>query len=273
MTSAHRISFALLLSLCFAVLPLQAGALRIRLLNSAAISSDTVLLSHLLPTNTSERFRRAAERVTLGLAPAPGAIHQFLQKEINAACHDAAIPCESLFEIPEVVAIRRMGRLLTQLDLLPLVSTAVRQPNELSDADLTIPDFISVPANVPRFHVVSVKHDALLRFTTVRVAPASNGHSQTAASLVPFDVIVRAPFLRESLAKAVVQKPPKTEISLVDPGRPANLAITSPGSRLLLRVRPLQKGIRGQVILVRLSGAAKTFRATVVAQDSLEARF
>ncbi len=268
---AKTIASWVLFLLAAAPLPVPAAAPGFRLLESATVSSDEVLLSEFLPPGITESFRRAAERVLLGPAPALGAVRQFSRDEIIMACHSAAIPCSSLFELPETVTVRRIGRFLTSADLLPLISKEFGNQSTLAANDISLPGSIQLTGNVPRFHVVSAKKDVLLKSTTIRLA------AQAGSSVVPFDVQVRPQFIHPRTASTVATvatgAATEAEIDLVDPRRPASLSITSLQSQLLLRVRPLERGVIGQTVRVRISGGSKTFRATVVAQDSLAAHF
>jgi hypothetical protein len=261
-------SMVMLVLVALAASPLAAQTMRYRLSESATITGDTVLLSQMLSQRISERFRRAAARVNLGPAPLPGSVRQFSRSEIIAACQVAAIPCRSLFSIPAAITVRRASHFLVPGDFLQLVNAALGPGTTLSTADLAMPSSISRPADNSHFQVASVKHDPILKNTRVRIS------STAGSSLVPFDVSVRAEFAGgNSQPRVAAQAAQAVDLPLVDPRRPANLFINSPQSHLLLRVRPLQPGIKGQIIRVRLSGGSKTFRATVVAQDSLEGHF
>ncbi len=270
MLAKKIVSWALVLSAA-ATLPVFASESDFRLLESATVSGDQVLLSEFLPPGISESFRRAAERVLLGPAPALGAVRQFSRDEIIMACHSAAIPCSSLFDLPETVTVRRIGRFLTSADLLPLLRKELGDYPAFVANDISLPGSIQLTGNVPRFHVVSAKKDVLLKSTTIRLA------AQAGSSVVPFDVQVRPQFIHPRTASTVATvatgAATEAETVLVDPRRPANLSITSSQSQLLLRVRPLERGVIGQIVRVRISGGSKTFRATVVAQDSLAAHF
>src|SRR2546421_10544548 len=74
---AKKIASVLLFLCAVAGFSAHAVPLRFRLLESTAVSGNVVLLSHFLPKGVTENFRRAAERVSLGSAPAPGAVRQF----------------------------------------------------------------------------------------------------------------------------------------------------------------------------------------------------
>jgi flagella basal body P-ring formation protein FlgA len=60
---------------------------------------------------------------------------------------------------------------------------------------------------------------------------------------------------------------------LVDPRQFARLHLSSPSARMLLVVRPLQRGHLGETIRVRLLSSGKTLQARVAGKDSLEADF
>jgi|GEM_PF-6279254 len=247
---------------------LSAGVLHFRLPVQVTISGDVIFLSHLLPPAAPEALRQAIRNFSLGAAPAPGSSRILSSREISNAFSSAGIRSDRLPEIPVSIAIGRAGTALTSADLVPLLTSALGSQQPIPASDISLPGTILLPQPPPALRILSIKPDPVLNATNVRLAPLSG------KSVVPFDVLVRTRLSRQprSFFAEAALAAPRTEPVLVDPQRLAGLSIASTQSHLLLTVRPLERGILGQTIRIRLPGTGKTFRATVVAFDSLEAR-
>src|SRR5271157_1615434 len=91
---------------------MHAGPLRIALLADTTIQGDTILLSHLLPSNIPLELRRRAENISLGRAPEIGSVRSFSRESLQAALEETGIDAAG-FVIPERVAVRRDAHLLS----------------------------------------------------------------------------------------------------------------------------------------------------------------
>src|SRR5271168_3491506 len=77
----------------------SAGPLHIALLSEASVMTDAIVLSRLLPENSSQVVKTWAEKVTLGAAPRLGFERRLGRLEIAQAIRAAAWPGEE-FAIP-----------------------------------------------------------------------------------------------------------------------------------------------------------------------------
>lgn len=262
----HRIATSLLALFSAALASSsQAGALRLRVPSAVAVSGDVILLAHLLPAAAPDSLRAASANVLLGAAPAAGSSRIFTAAEISAAFSSTGISANLQPRIPASVAVRRAGTLLTPADLVPLLTSALALPAPLPASYITLPISIFLPGPAPRLRVLRITPDPILNATTIRLAPV------TGTSVVPFDVLVRTRSSNSTRNRPYVGTLARAAASPVDPRRMAALLITSAQSRMFLQVHPLERGDVGQSVRVRLPGSGKTFRATVVALDSLEA--
>jgi hypothetical protein len=229
------LSVLLALSSLCAVSPVLGGPLRFWMPDSIVVPRDAVLLSHVLPVAFPNSLRAVASNQP---------------------------------EIPKVVAVRHTGERLNASALLRLFTTLFDSDGSISESDISFPASIVLPSQAGPLRVLRVKPDPLLHAVTVRLAP------QNGVSPVPFDVIVRTDHMDPPRTLSVITPAvPCSQTSLVEPRRLATLRITSSQSQMLLLVRPLECGYKGQNLRVRVPKSGKTLRATVIARDSLEALF
>lgn len=94
------------------------------------------------------------------------------------------------------------------------------------------------------------------------------------SSPVPFEVSVKlsAPGAVPLKSPRVLSAPQSSQY-LVDPRHFARLRLVSRDSEMLVEVRPLQKGNRGDIVRVRMPKNGKTFSARVIGPNSLQAEF
>jgi hypothetical protein len=94
------------------------------------------------------------------------------------------------------------------------------------------------------------------------------------SSPVPFEVSVKMSGPSGvPLKSSRVLSAPQSSPSLVDPRHFARLSLVSRDSEMLVEVRPLQKGNRGDIVRVRMPKNGKTFSARVTGPNSLQAEF
>jgi hypothetical protein len=94
------------------------------------------------------------------------------------------------------------------------------------------------------------------------------------SSPVPFEVSVKMSGPSGvPLKSSRVLSAPQSIQSLVDPRHLARLSLVSRDSEMLVEVRPLQKGNRGDIVRVRMPKNGKTFSARVIGTNSLRAEF
>src|SRR5208283_1173930 len=83
---------------------MHAGPLRIALLADTTVQGDTILLSHLLPSNVPLELHLRAENISLGRAPDIGSVRSFSRESLLPALQETGLGA-SEFLIPERVAV------------------------------------------------------------------------------------------------------------------------------------------------------------------------
>jgi len=256
----------------------KAGGLRIALLASTEVQSDTILLANLLPSGASRRIRGSAQQISLGSAPQDGSARFFTRDSLAFAIAAGGLS-PSDFAIPAAVTVRRSGRLITRDEVLAALQSAQAQ-NLLSDypslqlQDLAFDASVRVPRGDPGLQVTQISFDPLLDRARIRLWP------RNAPGVLPFYVTARvsAGFSQPLAVRQVAAVRPRSQnpkpISapvLVATGHLARLHLHSPDMDMLLEVRPLQPGHLGDVIRVSLPGTGRTFQARVTGNGYLDA--
>src|SRR5271163_3838261 len=150
----------------FAAPRLQAGALRIALLASTEVQSDTILLANLLPGNASRRIREAAQNVALGAAPQNGATRQFTHESLSTAISSAGLsPAD--FSIPDSVSVRRGSRLICREEVFSAIQSALEKnplPGlpHLQMEDLALEADVRVPPGDAGLEVTQITVDQFI---------------------------------------------------------------------------------------------------------------
>jgi hypothetical protein len=271
----------LLIATTFAQQAVQAGGLRVALLASAEVQSDTILLANLLPQNVERSLRSQAEKVPLGAAPQSGAIRVLSREAVNDAIVHADLPQER-FVIPESIRVHRSERLLSAEEVHAAVQSAlssspIARLGVLQPEDLAFDSTIRIPQGQVSLLVTQIVYDEFIGRVRFRVQP------KTVPAILPFYVTARVPFSsaevsavnRVLLASAgnlsgtrLAQSP-----VLVEPGHMARLRLHSQNFDGVFQVRPLERGRMGDTICVRLPSSGKTLRARVVSAGNLDATF
>jgi hypothetical protein len=256
----------------------RAGGLRIALLASTEVQSDTILLANLLPTSVSRRIRTSAEQISLGIAPQDGSARLFTRNTLTAAIAAGGLS-PSDFTIPAAVTVRRGGRLITRGEVLAAIQSAQAQ-NLVSEfpslqlKDLAFDASVRVPRGDPGLQVTQISFDPLLERARIRLWP------RNAPGVLAFYVTAgvssgfsQPPAVREGAAvRSRSQNPnPISAPVQVATGHLARLHLHSQDMEMLLEVRPLQPGRLGDVIRVSLPGTGRTFQARVVGKGDLDA--
>ncbi|HEY2545817.1 MAG TPA: flagella basal body P-ring formation protein FlgA [Candidatus Acidoferrum sp.] len=283
MRIARQIFFSLLL-LVLASPRTQAGTLRIALLASTEVQSDTILLAHLLPVTAARAIRDAAGSVTLGPAPQAGATRQFTRETLTAAIASSGLsPAD--FVIPAAVTVRRGSRLLSREEIYAAIqSSLAKNPMpglaSLQIRDIALESDVRVPPGDAGLLVTQAIFDQFIGRARFRL------WAKSAPGVLPFFVTVKLPATLPDSSSArkilTVAAHPSNSIGsstaldtssevLVAADRPARLHLHSSNMDMLLQVRPLQRGHLGEVIRVRLQVTGRTLQARVTAPGLLDA--
>jgi hypothetical protein len=276
---ALRSQILLLFAAAFASGAARPNGLRVALLADAVVQGDTILLANLLPENASRALRASVESISLGAAPQNGAARCFRRDAILAALQRTMLSPAS-FLIPEVVTVRRAARLLTREQAVAAIQSALAKSHvaghpEFRPADLTFDSVLAVPSADARLEVTQIRFDKAIGRVRIRLQP------RTAPGANAFFVTARvAPEASTRLSATAAPLTFRSKTAsvddssvLVDPRQFARLHLSSPSARMLLVVRPLQRGHLGETIRVRLLSSGKTLQARVAGKDSLEADF
>ncbi len=257
---------------------IKAGGLRIALLASTEVQSDTILLANLLPGTASRGIRDAAGNVTLGAAPQTGTTRQFTRETLSAAIAAGGLSPDE-FTIPAEVTVRRSGRPISREEIYAAIQSALaKNPIPgiplLKPSDLAFEADLCVPPGDAGLEVTQITFDQFIGRARFRLWP------KAAPGALPFFVTARvaSSFSEPSHSGRVITAsahPSGTnEIFapvLVAADRLARLHLHSSNMEMLLEVRPLQKGHLGEVIRVRLPGTSRTMQARVTANGDLDA--
>lgn len=263
---------------CLAVPGLEAGGLRIALLASTEVQSDTILLANLLPGSVSRRIRDVAGRIALGATPQNGATRQFTRESLSSAIASAGLSPDD-FAIPADVTVRRGSRLISREEIFAAIQAAlVKNPLpgllHLQLHDISLEAAVRVPPGAAGLEVTRITFDRFTGLARVRLWP------RFAPGVLPFDVSVKGvtTFAEPSPVRQMISAPahsreanPVSTPILVAADRLAHLHVHSSNLDMLLEVRPLQRGRLGEIIRVRLPGSGRTLQARVTGDGYLDA--
>ena len=257
---------------------IEAGGLRIALLASTEVQSDTILLANLLPGTASRRIRDAAANIALGAAPKNGATREFTRESLSAAMAAGGLsPAD--FTIPVAVTVRRVSRPISRAEIFSAIQSALtKNPMPgippLQPSDLHFETGVRVPPGDAGLEVTQITFDQFIGRARFRLWPKS------APGVLPFFVTARvaATFSEPSRTGQVITASAHASTAnevfapvLVAADHPARLHLHSSNMEMLLEVRPLQKGHLGEVIRVRLLGTGRTMQARVTGDGYLDA--
>jgi hypothetical protein len=259
---------------------------RIELLNAVRVAGADVLLSDLLPAGVDGSLRVQAGEVSLGAAPQPGTT-RILERSGVLENISAGMDIGAEIAVPERITVSREARLITFQEVFSAiqdalgrnassVGTTLRPEDVLlqtqvlvapGDAGLQIlrSDFDPVLKR-GRFLLRASRDPQILPFL-VAVRFAANSPPS------PFDAVAamsRKP--REPEHASVPAAPVKPEF-LVTPGETATLLLESDALRMTADVVPLEKGMMGQSVQVRVVDTGKVFSARVDGRAHLESNF
>ncbi|HEY2461203.1 MAG TPA: hypothetical protein VGI16_10350 [Candidatus Acidoferrum sp.] len=258
----------------------HAGELRIALLANATVERDSILLADLLPENVSLALHTASASIRLGSTPQGGSFRTFGREYITNAIQKAGLPT-SLFDIPEIVTVRRAGRTVTREEIFAAIQNALSKQSfpavaDLHAADLSWESAVRLPNSDPQLQVTQIKLDTAIGTVRFRMS------SRTARGVHPFYVSAQssgaAPPQLVTTSNTVSFISEKDAYSaaapiLVDPRQYARLHLHSNNSDMILQVKPLERGHLNETIRVRLPASGKTLKARVIAAGYLDATF
>jgi hypothetical protein len=262
----------------------QAGVLRIALLSSAEVHSDTILLADLLSARAPQFIRDAAQDVSLGAAPQFGSTRLLSSETVRAALSDAGLS-PSQFVIPEVLAVRRGDCLVSANEVFTAIQSAQAHNSALALLPAELPVLtqiptVPIPCGSAGLQVTQTSIDPLLGEIRFRLV------AKSAPGLLPLYVTAKpstssspsaAPRLATAqnlaIASPAFHSPAANRDSvpsLVTTNHPARLHLHSADMDMILEVRPLQKGQLNEIIRVRLLSGA-ILKAQVTGSNYLDA--
>lgn len=260
----------------------EAGTVRIALLMSASVASDSLVLAQLLPANIPRNIRASAERVSLGSAPQLGATRVIEHDALASAISGGGMsPLQ--FDIPPSVTIERRYRVISPDDVLDAIQASGasdRYPGfgALQAKDIFLEEEVRAPDGDLSLKVTQAARDPLIGRWRLRVVPSPS------SGVLPFYATVRAGFSVASPAAGFTRgiddiarsrRPniaviPNTPY-LVSANRNACLHLHSSNVDMLLDVRPLEHGRLNDVVRVRLLASGRALQARVVREGFLDA--
>jgi len=259
---------------------------RIELLNAVRVSGANVLLSDLLPANAGDSLRVQAGEVSLGAAPQPGTTRVL---ERGGVLENISASMDSTAEIavPERITVSREARPITVQEVFSAIQSALEHSGSSAGTYLRPEDILF------QAQVFVGPGDAGLRILRSDFDPslkrgrfllwASNDpkvlpflvavHFAENSSTAPFDAV--AELGRKDRKPDLTPTPAAIEraVFLVTPGETATLVLQSDALRMTADVIPLEKGILGQRVQVRVVDTGKIFSAQVDGRAHLALNF
>jgi hypothetical protein len=187
------------------------------------------------------------------------------------AAGSAFLGLSFLLPLAAIAVSAETNRRLTRAEIFHAIESfySVSQPGTRAPFAMDALDFGSLPRiadNDTNLKVISARFDRATGRELFRL------HSTS--SPVPFDVSVKTSSPSGVPLKSPrVLSAPQSSQCLVDPRHFARLSLVSRDSEMLVEVRPLQKGNRGDIVRVRMPKNGKTFSARVTGPNSLQAEF
>jgi len=251
----------------------HAGPLRIALLSEAIVTSDAIMLSRLLPENSSQVLKMWAEKVSLGTSPNVG-FERRLGRLVIAEAIRTAVSSGADFAIPEMVVVRRQGRAISREEICEILrhELATRgspQSAEINVEDVELQSTWEIPGGAKGIRLKELVADPLLGRTRFRLrwvgsssAPELYGWLRLKAND------------SKTISKTAGDATDELAVKpIVVANRLALLFLHSQNSETLMRVRVLQPGRLGDSIRVRIPANGHTLMARVVGQDRLDLSF
>jgi hypothetical protein len=286
------------------------GTERVLLKSSAVVTGETVLLSDVLPENSPADVKERAGGVVLGKAPPPGHVRVIARAAVEEKLQVQGDLIHRLV-IPERIAVRRTGRRISREEVLnsirnTLVKNGFAEANNLTAADVQLDAVVQVSQEDAGLEVTRMDFDPLLRRARFRLWASRE------KSTLPFFATAHLPLLSQALATSgafrlagkerpagTSFRPPGEELQtaafsvqpglalirpmrapnspvlpvLVEPGRKVTLVLRSSRVQIRLPAMPIERGVRGQRIRVRVLANGKILRAEVIARGELALPF
>jgi Chaperone for flagella basal body P-ring formation len=259
---------------------------RIELLREVRVTGTNIFLSDLLPAGAEISLHTRAREISLGAAPQPGSM-RVLERDGVLQNIGESEDVTAEIAVPERIIVSRDARPITVQEVFAAIRKALEHGGfsvaaNLHPEDILLQTQILVGPGDPGLEVLRSDFDSGLRrgrfllwashdpkvlpfFVAVRLAESSSlaiPHSVSQSN--------RAPNVPDLRPAAVV--PVKAEI-LVSPGEQATLLLRSERLRMIADVIPLERGIMGQQVHVRVMDTGKIFRAQVDGRAHLELNF
>jgi hypothetical protein len=257
---------------------------RIRIDDAVQVEGETIKLSDLLPPDSPGELKEKCSRFILGESPLPSSQRSISGVQIEQLLLDFPATLDQL-EIPDRVLITRKRRRLSTNEILNAIETAMPAsgtnrgtiPN-LGDLHLQAPVFVTkMDAGV---EVKSVEFDPVQRKTLFLLWTSKE------PQVLPFYVMVKGMARLASTSnsngsaggsRGVIHKRTASVkvaspgAALVAAGQPATLIVETPVMRMTMRVTPLERGVKGQLIRVRNQDTLRVLEAEVIGAGLLQA--
>lgn len=286
------------LSSAFLAANCQASAVRIALLAEAKIPGDAIVLADLLPSGAPARVRALADSISLGKTPQSGT-SRYLRAATVAEAIERTGTSPSSFEIPEIIAVRRLDRPLDGEEILASIRNAIAKfplsPGQeaallaLQQGNLSWDAALRVPLGDARLQTREISVDLVAGRAEIRMTAESPARSivfavvaKTARAELAATEDANGPAIAQQASLhgasreqslAPTAEDPAVAPVLIAAGHSAQLHLHSEHSSILLQVQALQTGHAGETIRVRLPVSGKTLRAQVTGLQTLDAVF
>ena len=258
---------------------------RIELLREVRVVGANVLLSDLLPVNAGVSLRARAGEISLGAAPQPGNTRVLERSGVLENIGASQDVAEEIV-VPERIMVSRDARPITLQEVFAAIRGALDHGGisvaaNLQPEDILLQAQVLVEPGDAGLEVLRSDFDTAMKRGRFLLWASHD------PKVLPFFVAVR--FAGDPrLAVPVTQlnrtsggKPdlPRVPVVLANgevlvfPGKQATLLLHSDALLLMADVIPLERGILGQRVQVRVVDTGKIFRAQVDGRAHLELNF
>jgi hypothetical protein len=244
---------------------------RLELRGMVEVRRETVLLSDLLPAGSSPLIREASAAVDLAASPKLGSLRVIEGAGIAKALSAQPELLDKL-AIPDRVLVRRAGFPVARGAIVGAIQSFYQgsgQNVDLEDAELHWDSGWATDNANPKLEVERAFWDAARRRWQCWMRAESHGPDFLVELVAPklFVAKVQAPTAANAPSES------KAESALMKVGTKAWLVAESGGVRMQTEVICLESGGIGQQIRVRSVSGHRVFRAEIVGDKLLQARF
>ncbi len=250
---------------------------------SVEVADGSFSLADLLAGTSCREIREAAAQVSMGVAPRAGSVRMFQSDQVRALIEamessksgdpEPAAKRPVAMQIPPRVVVRRAGAMKTCGEIAK--SLASSAPWREADGDA-----VQLRQRLDCAAASAVPEDAELELIRANRNPALQRREFSLRCVqpkacVPFMVWEYGESSRTvgfGLGVANARAALKGKLVLVKPGQTATLIWEQGGIRAVLPAICLEAGELGQVVRVRLKNVARTLRAEVMSDGTLQVK-